>query len=283
MTDSAKPGDLVLFVGRDYKRFTVRLEPGGKLETHKGVIYHDDVIGQPLGKEFSSHLGHPLLALPPSVHDLVRDIKRTSQIVFPKDAAYLLLRLDIHPGTRVIESGTGSGAFALCLARYVMPGGRVYSYDLREDMLAVAQRNLGRVGLSDYVEFKQRDIAQGFDERDVDAVFLDVRTPWLYLDQVWTALKGGGFFGAILPTTNQVTALLRKLAQHRFGYVEVEETLIRPYKAVADRFRPMDRMVAHTGYLIFARKVATGVALAAGEQATGESALSEFGDDEQVT
>ena len=232
MTDCAKPGDLVLFVGRDYKRFTVRLEPGGKLETHKGVVYHDDVIGQPLGREFNSHLGHPMLALPPSVHDLVRDIKRTSQIVFPKDAAYLLMRLDIHPGTRVIESGTGSGAFALCMARYVMPTGHVYSYDVREDMIAVAQRNLGRVGLSDYVEFKLRDIAQGFDESDVDAVFLDVRTPWLYLDQVWTALKGGGFFGAILPTTNQVTALLRKLSQHRFGYVEVEETLIRPYKAV---------------------------------------------------
>lgn len=278
--DSAKAGDLVLFVGRDYKRFIVKLEPGGRLETHRGMIHHDDVIGGPLGREFISHLGHPLLALKPSVHDLIRDIRRSSQIVFPKDAGYLLLKLDIHPGVRVIEAGSGSGAFTLAAARYVMPEGRVYSYDAREDMLKLARSNLEKVGLTEYVEFKMRDIEAGFDETDVDTVFLDVRAPWLYLDQAWAALKGGGFFGAILPTTNQVTVLLRRLPQHGFGYLEVEETLIRPYKAIPGRFRPMDRMVAHTGYLVFARKVEESITPEAEDLPEDEIDVSDNGDAE---
>lgn len=260
-------GDLVLFVSRDYKRFLVRLETGGRLETHHGVILHDDVIGQPLGRAFLSHLGHPLLALQPSIYDLVRDIRRAGQIVFPKDAGYLLLKMNIHPGCRVIEAGAGSGAFALTLARYVMPAGRVYSYDIREDMLNLARRNLERVGLADYVEFKLRDVQEGFDEEDVDSLFLDVKSPMAALEPAWRALKGGGFFGAILPTANQVIGLLHRLPEHGFGYPEVEEVMVRPYKAVPARLRPMDRMVAHTGFLVFARKVEKSV-IASMERAT---------------
>jgi tRNA (adenine57-N1/adenine58-N1)-methyltransferase len=253
--NEAGPGDLVLFVARDYKRFIVQLEPGGELHTHRGRINHDDIIGRPLGRQILSHLGKPFLVLEPSTHDLIRDIRRTSQIVFPQDASYLLMRLNVHPGTTVIEAGTGSGAFTLALARTVMPAGRVYSYDMREDMLNLARRNLDKVGLVPYVEFKLRDIEAGFDETVVDALFLDVRTPWSYLDQAWAALKGGGFFATLVPTANQVIEALHHLPRHGFGYLEVEEILLRPYKAVAGRFRPMDRMVAHTGYLIFGRRI----------------------------
>jgi len=275
-----RAGDLVLFVSRDYKRFLVKLETGGRLETHHGIILHDDVIGQPLGRAFLSHLGRPLLALQPSVYDLVRDIRRSGQIVYPKDAGYLLLKMNIYPGCRVIEAGTGSGAFALALARYVMPAGRVYSYDVREDMLNLARHNLERVGLADYVEFKLRDVQEGFDEKDVDALFLDVKSPNTVLEQAWCALKGGGFFGAILPTANQVIGLLHRLPEHGFGYLEVEEVLVRPYKAVPARFRPMDRMVAHTGYLVFARKVEKSVA-AELEGAIGTDSEDYFADSEE--
>ena len=105
------------------------------------------------------------------------------------------------------------------------------------------------------VELKQRDIAEGFDERDVDAVFLDVRTPWVYLSQVWEALAAGGFFGAVIPTANQVSELIAGLNEEPFGDVGVCEILLRSYKPVAERLRPVDRMVAHTGYLVFARKL----------------------------
>ncbi len=154
-----------------------------------------------------------------------------------------------------MEAGTGSGALTIAFAHAVRPNGRVYSYEIREDMLRVAARNLADTGFQDWVELKQRDIATGFDERCVDAVFLDVRTPWLYLQAVWDALAAGGFFGAIVPTANQVSGLLTALEASHFGDIEVSEILLRPYKPVAARLRPADRMVAHTGYLIFARRM----------------------------
>jgi tRNA (adenine57-N1/adenine58-N1)-methyltransferase len=131
----------------------------------------------------------------------------------------------------------------------------VYSYEHREDIQRLARQNLDRLGLDTFVTLHLRDIAEGFVEREVDALFLDVRDPWCYLSQTHAALKGGGFFGAILPTINQVAHLLNDLRRNAFSALRVEELLLRPYKAVPARLRPMDRMVAHTGYLVFARKV----------------------------
>jgi tRNA (adenine57-N1/adenine58-N1)-methyltransferase len=104
------------------------------------------------------------------------------------------------------------------------------------------------------VEFKLKDIEQGFDETGVDAVFLDVPEPSQYLGVASAALRSGGFFGTLVPTTNQIVRLLDRISAYPFGFVEVEELLLRAYKIVPQRLRPLDRMVAHTGYLLFARK-----------------------------
>jgi tRNA (adenine57-N1/adenine58-N1)-methyltransferase len=258
--DAAKENDLVLLLGQDRKSFIVRLQAGGQLQTHRGCINHDDLLGHPLGREIRTHIGYPFVVLEPSTYDLVKHLKRTTQIMYPKDIGYVILRLNVMPGNRVVEAGTGSGGLTLALARALGPNGRLFSYEARADILRLARENLAALGLADWVDFKQRDIAAGFDETAVDALFLDVRRPWAYLPQVTAALKAGGFFGAILPTTNQVTQLVMALeAQQTYGNIEVEELLLRPYKAVPTRLRPMDRMVAHTGYLIFARKVSREV------------------------
>ena len=252
----AQENDLVLLIGQDRKQFVVKLEPGGQLQTHRGCLNHDDLLGQPLGREVFSHLGYPFVILQPSTSDLISQLRRTTQIMYPKDIGYTLLKLSVVPGDRVIEAGTGSGGLSVALARAVGPDGMVYSYEARQDILNLARKNLEALGLADRVTFTLRDIAEGFDQTGVDALFLDVRRPWAYLAQVSAALKDSGFFGAILPTTNQVADLVRGLEeQQTFGHIEVEEVLVRPYKTVPDRMRPMDRMVAHTGYLIFARKV----------------------------
>ena len=252
----AQENDLVLLIGQDRKQFVVKLEPGGQLQTHRGCLNHDDLLGQPLGREVFSHLGYPFVILQPSTSDLISQLRRTTQIMYPKDIGYTLLKLSVVPGDRVIEAGTGSGGLSVALARAVGPDGMVYSYEARQDILNLARKNLEALGLADRVTFTLRDIAEGFDQIGVDALFLDVRRPWAYLAQVSAALKDSGFFGAILPTTNQVADLVRGLEeQQTFGHIEVEEVLVRPYKTVPDRMRPMDRMVAHTGYLIFARKV----------------------------
>ena len=159
---TAQPDDLALLVGHDRKSFIIRLKPGSQLHTHRGVIPHDDLIGIPWGTRLSTHLGYPFLFLRPSTDDLVRKLKRTTQIIYPKDTGYILMKMRITPGCRVVEAGTGSGGLALVFAQAVSPTGRVYSYEVRPEMQRLARRNLERLGLSEFVEFKLRDIAEGF-------------------------------------------------------------------------------------------------------------------------
>ena len=252
----AREGDMALLIGPRDKRFVVQLRSGRKMQTHEGELDFDALIGQPFGRRVWTHLGKPFLVLQPSVNDLVLlSIKRKGQIVYPKDAGHVLLKMNIESGCRVIEAGTGSGALTLVLARAVAPGGVVYSYEVREEMQENALRNLRKLNVGEQIVCKKRDVTAGFDEIDVDAVFLDVRDPALYLDQSYAALTNGGFFGSLVPTTNQVTELITELQLRHFGDIQVEELLVREYKPVPQRLRPMDTMVGHTGFLVFARKL----------------------------
>jgi tRNA (adenine57-N1/adenine58-N1)-methyltransferase len=253
---TAREGDLVLLVSQDRKRYLIRLRHGETWFSHKGGIAHDGLIGAPLGRTVATHSGEPYLALEPGINDLMHDMPRSSQIIYGKDAAQVLFRLNIYPGRTVVECGTGSGALTLAMARAVMSAGHVYSYETRPEAFEMARNNLDEAGVLPYVTLYNEDISGGFHETGADACFLDVREPWLFLDHAWDALKGSGFFGALLPTTNQVSELLTGLQDRPFGDVLVEEVLVRPYKPVAARLRPEDRMIAHSAFLIFARKIA---------------------------
>lgn len=251
----AKAGDLALLVTAERKEFLVKLQEAGNFQTHRGVLRFEDLVGRPWGSVLHTHLGHPVALLRPSLRDILLKTQRRSQILFPKDIGYVLLRLSVRPGMTVVEAGTGSGALTTALAWAVGPEGRVITYDRRQDMQDLARKNLARVGLEQRVTFKLRDIAEGIDEREVEALFIDVPRPEAYLAQVSEALAGGGIFGTILPTANQVSALLASLEAHGLGLAEVCEVLLRFYKTVPERLRPVDRMVAHTGYLVFGRKL----------------------------
>jgi tRNA (adenine57-N1/adenine58-N1)-methyltransferase catalytic subunit len=253
----AREGDLVELVGVGYKHIIIQLEKDGVLHSHRGVVQHNDLIGKPWGTKTSSHTGNPFFLLQPSLADLIRGIPRSTQIMYPKDIGFILLTLGVGPGTKVLEAGTGSGGLTTALAYSVGNEGHVLSYDKREEQQKTAIKNIEKFGLAKRVTFKIRDIADGFDEVGVDALFLDVPNPYDYLVQVKNALKPGGFFGTILPTTNQVIRLLPELRRNLFSFIEVVETSIRYYKPEPERFRPVDRMVAHTGYLIFARPFLT--------------------------
>jgi len=252
---NASAGDLVQIMDAEGRFFLFRLVPGGRLETHRGILMHDAVIGAPYGSKVLTHLDRPFYIFTPSINDLVVELKRQSQILFPKDIGIVLMKLNVRPGMTVVEAGTGSGGLTLALANAVGPTGRVISYDVRQDMQNVARRNLELTGLSDRVTFKLRDIKDGFDETDVEAFFLDVPNPYDYCAQVHRALRGGGHFGCLVPTVNQVSDLLVSLQREWFIMHEVFEVLLRNYKTVPARLRPVDRMVAHTGFLVFARPI----------------------------
>ncbi len=257
MTDTSqtRAGDLALLVGHNHKYYLIRLTPGNKLQTHRGEIYHDNLIGLKWGSIVKSHINRTFYLLEPSVADLVNEIPRRTQIMYPKDIGFILIMMGIGPGRRVLEAGSGSGGFTTALAHTVGDAGHVYSYEQVAETQQIARKNMENLGFADRVTFWLRDIAEGFEEKNVDSVFLDVANPYDYLPQVREALKLGGTFGTILPTTNQVTLLLKALHTHHFAFVDVCEILLRYYKDDHTRFRPVDRMVAHTGFLVFARPV----------------------------
>ena len=250
-----KAGDLVLLVSGGGKRNLLRLEPGRQFHSHLGTTRHDDLLDLPYGTTVHSHLGNALLLLEPSLDDRMTRIKRNTQIIYPKDAAIIVQRLSLRAGSRVIEAGTGSGGLAIALAWAVAPSGRVYSYEIREEHVRVARRNLIQMGLLQYVDLHHASILDGFAQTGVDALVLDVRTPWLFVEKAHAALRPGSFFAALVPTTNQVSQLLAELEKGGFADIVVEEILVRKYKPVPDRLRPDDSMVGHTGFLITARPV----------------------------
>ncbi len=248
-------GDIVMLQADPWKQSIFRLKQGEQIQTHKGMIDHDDIIERPWGSIVSSHLGSEFLLLQPSLRDILLHLPRQSQILFPKDIGYILLRLSIGPGAQVFEAGTGSGALTTALAWYVGDTGHIHSFDRREDMINLARKNLSRFGLDARVTLHLRDLEQGIEERDLDAAFLDLPMPENHLSSVRKCLSNGSLLGAILPTTNQVSSFLPALQDHGFGSIEIAEILLRFYKPKAERLRPVDRMVAHTGYLIFARAI----------------------------
>jgi tRNA (adenine57-N1/adenine58-N1)-methyltransferase len=235
------------------KRYFKTYVPGDTLNTHDGTLPMDEAVRVGFGGRVETHLGRSYTILRPTLYDLVKSIKRKTQIMYPKEIGYIALKLGIGPGCRVVEAGCGSGGLTTSLAWFVGDTGKVYTYERREEFYSLCRENLAKVGLLHRVEQRNHDIAEGFLQTDADALFLDVRTPWDYLDQAAAALTPGSPIGFLLPTTNQVQDLLAAMEGGPFGQCEVMEILVRKYKASAERLRPDDRMVAHTGFLVFAR------------------------------
>jgi len=254
-SSTARDGDLAQIVGLRHKHFIFTLKAGSKFETHRGILQFDDLIGKPWGTQVFSHTGAPFFLLQPSLSDLLIDLPRTTQILYPKDIGFILVTMGVGPGQSVMEAGSGSGSMTTALAYAVGPEGRVVSYEIKPDTQNLARKNLTRFGLESRVDFKLRDIQQGLDETDADSFFLDVPNPYDFIAQVRAALKPGGFFCSLSPTFNQIEKTLYALRQNNFAFLEVCEILLRYFKPEPSRLRPTDRMVAHTGFLVFARRI----------------------------
>lgn len=256
---TVKIGDIAQFIDPRGNKHIVQLTENGNLGTNHGQLSFNDLFGLPWGSQVKTHLGKIFLMVQPSLNDILLNTKRATTIMYPKDIGFILVNMNIGYGQYVIEAGTGSGALTTAFCWAVGAEGHVFSYDIKENVQALARKNVAKLGLEDRVTFKNKDIGYGFDESGVDALFLDVPNPEDYLPFVGNALKPGGFFGSLVPTTNQVSQLLENLQIHNYAFIQVCENLLRYYKTVPARLRPDDRMTAHTGFLIFARPIITGL------------------------
>ena len=224
--------------------------------TSNGMIEKNAILQTEFGKTIKTHLDYEYVLLPATLNDFImKKLNRLTQIVYPKDAAYIAFRLDIKPGDTVLESGVGSGAMSAVFAQILGENGKLISYERREEFVKNALKNLKRFNLDKIVEIKHKDIKDGFDEKDVDAVFIDVKEPWLYLDKAVESLKCGKILGVLVPTVNQVSLVLKAFENLSILDIDVSEILHRFWKTNAERLRPLDVMSAHTAFLIFARKV----------------------------
>jgi tRNA (adenine57-N1/adenine58-N1)-methyltransferase len=252
-------GELVLLVDKVGRRHRVRLKAGERHSLHSGVIEHDALIGRTEGVVVTTQLGARLLAVRPTFAEQVTGRVRQAQPIYPKDLGAILVGADIHPGARVLEAGTGTGALTLAAIRAVGQGGVVVSYEQREDFLEAATRAITETlgGLPPNLTLKLGDVYQGVEERDMDRFLLDLPEPWQAIPAVRSALRPGGIVFAHCPNVSQVQRFFDSLREARgFGMLEVFELLQRGWTVRGRSLRPSHRMVAHTGFLCFARRIA---------------------------
>jgi tRNA (adenine57-N1/adenine58-N1)-methyltransferase catalytic subunit len=252
-----KENDAVLFIDRKGRRYLKLLRRGQKI-TIRGDVQAESLYGLAEGSRVRLSSGETFIVLRPTYADLIPHLPRAAQVIYPKDTGPLLVWGDVYPGATVIEGGVGAGAFTIALLRAVGPQGRVISYELREDFAARARRNVATFfGDAPNWELKLRDLYEGFDETDVDRLFLDLPEPGRALEVVARALRPGGAFIAYVPTAIQLKDTVEALQRHAgFGEIESFETLLRNWHVKGMSVRPVHRMVAHSAFIIVARRLA---------------------------
>ena len=249
-----KHNDLVLILAPDNKTYLLRATKEKKFHTNKGILKLDDAIGKEFGDSIVSTLDTTFLILEPTIEDRMMKVKRQTQIIYPKDASMILLKASIGAGSRVIETGLGSGALSIALANAVSPTGKLYTYERREEFIVNARKNIEDAGFSDCVEYNLSDAKDGFKEEGVDAVILDLPSPWDGIQSAYKALKGGGRLISLSPTVNQIEEAVDHLEKEGFVFIETFETIQRHYLVRKGKTRPIDRIIGHTGFLTIARK-----------------------------
>jgi len=247
-------GNYILLYLTQRKTYLIKVEAGKSFHTHKGFIKFDDLIGKDYGSSVLSSLGVEFVALKPLLRDFIMKSIRKTQITYPKDIALIVMFSGIGPGSHIVEAGTGTGALTTALAHYVKPDGKVHSYEFREEFSKTAEKNLKRAGLIDFVELKNKDITAGIDESEVDAVILDLATPWLVVPHAHAALKPCSTMVSFSPTIDQVVKTVEALKENGFVDVETIECLMRGMQVERGKTRPQTLMTGHTGYITCARK-----------------------------
>jgi len=247
-------GERVMLIDAKDRRYLITLRPDAAFHTHAGIVQHNDVIGAVEGSLISSNTERSFLVLRPTLTDVVLKMPRGAQVIYPKDLGAILLQADIAPGQKVLEAGVGSGALSMTLLR---AGAYITAYEIREDFAEHAKQNVrDLLGEDVHYDVQIRDVTQGIDGDDFDRILLDMPEPWAVVEHAATALRPGGILLAYLPTINQTQLLRETLHRYSFGLAETVEILRRTWHIDGRSVRPDHRMVAHTGFLTSARRLA---------------------------
>ena len=254
------PGERALLIDSKQRRYLVTLESGKQFHSHMGALEHDALIGELEGVRVQATKGGRLLAVRPTLSDFVLKMKRGAQVIYPKDVGLILVYADIYPGASVLEAGTGSASLTLALSRAVGESGRLVSYELRQDHHDQAIANVdtwfeGIGGVPENLDLRVGDVFDDVTGETFDRMVLDMPEPWRAVGTTTAALSAGGIICCYLPTIPQVQQTVDALRSSGFGMIETLEGLVRTWKIEGQSVRPDHRMVAHTGFLVTARKL----------------------------
>lgn len=254
-------GDAIVFVDREGREHMAVLTPGRVTDIRGNLIPHDALFGAPEGVRVRGSRAVEFRVVRATLPQYSRTMQRHAQIIYPKDCALLVAYADVFPGATVVEGGYGSGALSMALLRAIGPaslGGRLVTYELRVEAKNRSDKNVrAYLGEQPHHEVKIGDIYEGIAERAVDRVILDVPEPWEVIAHAALALRPGGIFAAYVPTTLQLHRLVLALAaSRRFLPAESLETIERPWFVNAHSCRPEQKIIGHTGFLVFARAIA---------------------------
>lgn len=257
-----KAGERVLLIDSRQRRYMLTLAEDKEFHSHLGILSHNDLIGAPEGTILRTTGGSLYTAFRPTLGDFVLKMKRGAQVVYPKDVGMILVFADIAPGATVIEAGSGSASLTLALARAVGPAGKVISYEVRADHHEQAAANVATwyEGLGeppDNLELRLGDIFDGIPERDADRMVLDMPEPWRAIGPATDSLAPGGILCCYVPTIPQVSQTVEAMRRGGFGFLSTMESLVRTWNVEGQSVRPDHRMVAHTGFIMTGRKIAT--------------------------
>ena len=252
--NTIQENDPVLICFDDEVTYLVEVHPGRKFAIHRGKpIELSELVGKSYGSWLEFDHARAVL-LEPTVEDFMMKVRRESGIIYPKDAAMILMKLGIHSGNRVIEIGAGSGSLTIALANQVAPEGKVHSYELRDDFLKLAEGNLRKAKLLTFAELNKRFEHEPFKETEVDAIISDVPEPWHEVEVIKASLKNGGRVAALNPTFNQIEKMSEALERGGLIQIQAMEVLVRGILARSGKTRPEQRMVSHTEFILFAVK-----------------------------
>lgn len=261
-------GDKVQLTGPKGRLNTITLVKGGAFGTHRGDLRHDSIIGQPDGSVVANQNGVEFLALKPLLNDFVLSMPRGAAIVYPKDAAQILVEGDIFPGATVVEAGVGSGALSLYLLRAIGSEGTLHSFERRTEFAEIAVGNVKSQTGSNPKNWKiypgdlQEELPKILKPQTVDRIILDMLAPWECIDSCAEALSPGGLIIIYVATVTQLSRVAEDLRATRlFTEPNAFESLVRPWHLQGLAVRPEHRMIAHTGFLLTARRLAPGTIL----------------------
>lgn len=254
MNDVFKDGDDVLLVDFKGKKRVVKIQ-GDRVHTHRGYILASDMVGKQPGLIVKTHAGEEMLVLKPCVADYIPKLARRTQVMYPKDIGYMVLSLGISSGFKVLDAGAGSGAATMVMANLVKPNGRVFSYDVNEESIEIARRNLERIGLAEYVEPVLGDVKTAVFNEFFDAALMDLPDPWNALGNVAGFLKPSARICLVVPTMNQLEKTHRAMQDSGVMHLETVEIMLRRIRPFEGRVRPESLMIGHTAYLMLGVKV----------------------------